>query len=514
MRVVVIGAGVGGLTAAALLAKRGIEVTVLEAHIDPGGCAATFFHKGYRFDVGATLVGGFHPGGPHQIVGDQLGLTWPIRPVEPAMQVHLPNQVITRWGDDDRWRAERMRAFGAGAEKFWSMQERAADAAWNFSARVPAWPVASIHDALHLISTMRPDLIPMAPLALTNMHAWANALGARGRDLMGFLDGQLLIAAQGVAREINGLYGAVALDLYRRGVMHVEGGVGNLAETLVSALRAQGGQVLYRHEVTSIRRGEACLRPAGKREACSYRIETKRGTFEADVVVANLTPWALVKLWGAEAPSSLRQRVKNLKPISSAFMAYLGVDEEAVDPPGGSEPPGGWIDHHQIIVDPTKPLGEGNSVFVSISPQWDKRAPQGKRAITVSTHTRVAEWYALANNEQAFEDRKQVYLERVIDAASIALPKLKHHIQLALPGTPLTFERFTHRVNGMVGGFPQKRLWASWAPQIDRGMWLVGDSVFPGQSTAGVTLGAMRVAREIERAVPLVNLQTKLWGAV
>ncbi len=105
-------------------------------------------------------------------------------------------------------------------------------------------------------------------------------------------------------------------------------------------------------------------------------------------------------------------------------------------------------------------------------------------------------------------------LERLIDAASIALPKLKQHIRLAMPGTPLTFERFTQRVNGMVGGFPQKSLWASWAPQIDRGVWLVGDSVFPGQSTAGVTLGALRVAREIERSVPLAERQTKLWGAV
>ncbi len=190
-------------------------------------------------------------------------------------------------------------------------------------------------------------------------------------------------------------------------------------------------------------------------------IETKRGSFEADMVVANLTPWALVKLLGDEAPSSLRQRVKNLKPISSAFMAYLGVDEAAIEDE---------IDHHQVIVDPTKPLGEGNSVFVSISPKWDHRAPQGQRAITISTHTRVADWYALANDEQAFEDRKQLYLERLIEAASIALPKLKQNIRLAMPGTPLTFERFTHRVNGMVGGFPQKSLWASWAPQIRSGL--------------------------------------------
>ncbi len=331
-----------------------------------------------------------------------------------------------------------------------------------------------------------------------------SALGARGRDLLTFLDGQLLIAAQGVARNTNGLYGAVALDLYRRGVAHVAGGVGGIAETLANAVESQGGQVLYRHEVTSIRRGE--VEDAALFAACPYLVETKRGSFEADVVLANLTPWALVKLMGDEAPAGLRQRVKNLKPISGAFTAYLGVDEEAVEPPGGSEPPGGWIDHHQVIVDPAQPLGEGNSIFVSISPRWDAgRAPRGQRAITISTHTRVAEWYALANDERAFEERKQKYLEKLIDAALIALPELKQHIRLAMPGTPLTFERFTHRVNGMVGGFPQKSLWSAWPPRIDRGVWLVGDSVFPGQSTAGVTLGALRVAREIERVLPLAR---------
>ena len=200
---------------------------------------------------------------------------------------------------------------------------------------------------------------------------------------------------------------------------------------------------------------------------------------------------------GEDAPSSLRQRVKDLKPISSAFMVYLGVAEEAIEDD---------VDHHQIIVDPSKPLGEGNSVFVSISPRWDRiRAPQGQRAITISTHTRAADWYTLANDEAAFEDRKQMYLERLIDAATLALPKLKQHIRLSMPGTPLTFERFTRRVNGMVGGFPQKSLWAGWAPHAsrDRAVWLVGDSIFPGQSTAGVTLGALRVAREIERTMPV-----------
>ena len=95
-RVLVIGAGVGGLTAAALLAQDGFHVTVLEAHIYPGGCAGTFFHKGYRFDAGATVAGGFQPGGPHDIVRQRLHIDWPIHKTEPAWVIHLPERTITR----------------------------------------------------------------------------------------------------------------------------------------------------------------------------------------------------------------------------------------------------------------------------------------------------------------------------------------------------------------------------------------------------------------------------------
>ena len=59
-----IGAGVGGLVAAACLARSGANVTVLEAQSYVGGCAGTFFRKRYRFDAGATVAAGFGPGGP------------------------------------------------------------------------------------------------------------------------------------------------------------------------------------------------------------------------------------------------------------------------------------------------------------------------------------------------------------------------------------------------------------------------------------------------------------------
>ena len=60
--VVVVGAGIAGLTAAALLAKQGLRVELLEAHSQSGGCAGTFRRGPYTFDVGATQVAGLEPG--------------------------------------------------------------------------------------------------------------------------------------------------------------------------------------------------------------------------------------------------------------------------------------------------------------------------------------------------------------------------------------------------------------------------------------------------------------------
>src|SRR5262245_55741885 len=96
---IVIGAGIGGLTAAALLARAGRAVLLLEGHIEPGGCASSFRRKrpdgsSYIFDVGATLFGGFQPGGAHQWVAQRLKIAFPSQRVEPAMQVWLPDRVV------------------------------------------------------------------------------------------------------------------------------------------------------------------------------------------------------------------------------------------------------------------------------------------------------------------------------------------------------------------------------------------------------------------------------------
>ena len=72
--VIVIGGGIAGLTAAALLAHDGIGVTLLESHHQLGGCAGTFRRGPYTFDVGATQVAGLEPGGSHARLFEHLNI--------------------------------------------------------------------------------------------------------------------------------------------------------------------------------------------------------------------------------------------------------------------------------------------------------------------------------------------------------------------------------------------------------------------------------------------------------
>jgi C-3',4' desaturase CrtD len=485
-RIVVIGAGVGGLTTAALLARAGLDVTVLEAHVYPGGCAGTFFHQGYRFDAGATLAGGFYPGGPMDRVAQTVGIDrWPAHPAEPAMAAHLPDgSVITRWTDDRRWQ-EHQAAFGADSVAFWRWQERTADALWDLALRLPPWPPQSASDVVDLVrygaGWLAADLRRLHPGLLADVLQPAAAHLRRAPErLRLFVDGQLLIAAQTTSAHANALYAASALDLPRRGVVHLEGGMGAIAEALAQAVRHHGGQVRTRQEVARIvvERG----RPVG--------VETKRGdAIPADLVVANLPPWNIARLLGESAP----RRLQALPPMPQdgwgAFMVYAGLDQTAL--------PEDFPLHHQVIA--REPLGEGNSVFVSISPSWDPgRAPAGRRAVTISTHTALAPWWRLFEVDRAgYEARKAAVAEQMLHTAGRALPGLGDATDLVLPGTPVTFQRFTRRAWGWVGGFPQTSLFRAWGPRLADGLWIVGDSIFPGQSTAAVALGGLRVGSAI-----------------
>jgi C-3',4' desaturase CrtD len=493
-RVVVIGAGVGGLTLAALLARDGYDVTVLEAQTYPGGCASTFYHKGHRFESGATLAGGFQPNGPHALVAAELDIDWPIHACEPAWVVHLPDRSVAL--DSDY--ADIVDKFPQTAD-FWQQQHHIADLTWKMSAQGLPWPPTSVQELLQLARVgLRnfPQDLRLAPLGLGTVKGWLQRHKLdRDKAFLRFIDAQLLISAQATSAQVNGLYGATALDLARQGVFHVEGGIGGIAETLATKVRELGGKVLYRHRAADIRVEQGCVTGV---HAYKGRHDKKGTFFPAEFVVGNLTPWSLDQLLQEDSPRRLQREVQQRSLGSGAFVLHLSLDPAKL--------PANTAEHHQVITTMEGPMGEGRSIFVSMSPDWDEsRAPEGRKAVTLSTHTEVTQWWELLDrDEDAYYARKDDYAERMIAAVDQHVPGFKASVEMVLPGTPVTYEFYTDRHLGMVGGFPQRSLFTARGPKTGiPNLRLVGDSVFPGQSTAGVTLGAMRVFKDVKRNLPL-----------
>jgi len=490
-RVVVIGAGIGGLTAAALLAHRGYSVLVLDQAIVPGGCASTFKRQGFTFDVGATQVAGLEAGGIHHRIFSKLEIELPAAtPCDPACAVYLPGETtpINVWRDPDKWREERQRQF-PGSEPFWQLLATLFDASWEFQGRDPVLPPRNLWDLWQLIQAVRPSTFITAPFTLLTVGDALRLYGL-GNDqrLRTFLDLQLKLYSQVSADETALLYAATALSVSQlpQGLYHLQGSMQVLSDRLVSALERDGGRLLMRHTVEHIKLEN------GKATAVVIRNQ-KTGevwTEPADHVVANVTVQNLVQLLGDKVPAGYKQRVEKLPPPSGAFVVYLGVDASAI--PLDCPP------HLQFMYDANGPIGENNSLFVSVSHPGDGRAPDGKATIIASSFVDYQQWWQTSD----YQGLKQKYTQEAIARLNQYFYLKPETIIYQEAATPRTFAHYTGRDRGIVGGIGQRIPtfgpfgFANRTPI--NSLWLVGDSTHPGEGTAGVSYSALTVVRQIE----------------
>jgi len=96
-KVLIVGAGVGGITTAALLAQKGYEVTVLEKNDIPGGRCGHMVVDGYHFDTGATFF--MMPElyeRTFALLGERMADHLDLRPVDPTYTIHFNDDSILR----------------------------------------------------------------------------------------------------------------------------------------------------------------------------------------------------------------------------------------------------------------------------------------------------------------------------------------------------------------------------------------------------------------------------------
>src|SRR5262249_19434423 len=159
--------------------------------------------------------------------------------------------------------------------------------------------------------------------------------------------------------------------------------------------------------------------------------------------------------------------------------------------------PGERFVSYQVLPEPGGSMAEGGMCFISVMPP--SRRPGASRAVSVSTHSEAAPWWRLSPD--GYLERKRAYEERLLAACARAIPGFRAGLRFHRSATPRTYATYTGRGNGLVGGVRAELRNALLGALSHRsglpGLYLCGDSVFPGQGTIGVTLSGINAWRSV-----------------
>ncbi len=296
-KVVVVGAGLGGLAAALRLQGAGCDVTVLEQRSAPGGRASQLRTDGYTWDTGPSLI----------------TMPWVLEEAFAAGGLDLHAEVRLRRLDPlyrIRWAGES-RAFDFHADRA-QLREQVARFDARDAARVDGFldalrPIyedgilAAGRRAFGDVRSFAALLPRMARLgAIVPLHRFVAHWFRHPRVREAFSFHSLFIG--GDPFRVPAIYGALAYLQVLDGGWYADGGVYSLVEAMARPLDVRCGA-----RVEAIEPGRAVRLASGERIA-------------ADVVISNADVLRTHELLGRRAPR------RRLRPTMSCFLLYLGTD--------------------------------------------------------------------------------------------------------------------------------------------------------------------------------------------
>ncbi len=482
---IVIGSGFGGLGAALELAEQGQRVALLESLNYPGGCASTVKRGAYSFEAGATLFSGFGENQQMRKWIDRYQMPVELDWLDPMIDLRTPDWQLPISTRREQLVENFSKMPGAPREKlqsFFERQRKVADTLWALFDDPKLLPPVTIASLLKHVGRS-PRYLPLLPLIGRSMMDVVRQEGLEDFEpLKVYLDALCQITVQVSAEDAEAPFALAATDYCFRGTAHIRGGVGVLARALCNTIDDLGGSVHFAHRVKMI-----------EHQSGGWVVTTRKGEFTAPTVIANLLPQSLLALTKNPTRSlkkKLQASAKRVEGGWGAAMLYLGIDAAAISNDSAH--------HFELIADTSLPFMKGNHIFCSASDRREtERAPEGQRTMTVSTHVPMPELMALPQDEQA------AYISQIQssmrDTLRTIAPELYKAVLFEMTASPRTFERFTQRPHGYVGGVPRrvglKNYQGIFPTELMPGLFMVGDSTFPGQSTLATAIGGMRTAQ-------------------
>ncbi len=485
--IVVVGAGIAGLTSAAILSKLGFSVTLIESHTQSGGCAGTFKRKKYIFDVGATQVAGLEEGGIHFKIFKFLEIPLPEASIlNPACIVDLNDgsKPIPIWYDKNKWIKERETQF-PGSSNFWKICNLIHKSNWTFANKNPVLPIKNLWDFSQLFKALDPTNLATGLLLKSTIFDLLGICGlSKDHRLINFLNLQLKLYSQEDVYKTAALYGSTVLQISQQphGLWHFKKSMQVLSEALEDSLKKTGVNIVFGQKVNSINFDDV----KNSWKVCAISKQENLEYYAKDVIYTP-PPQCLLKHLGNSLDSNrdYKNRIESLPDPSGALVFYSALRKEHINSQSSN--------HYQFV------SNELGSLFVSISEDGDGRAPIGEITLIASLFTKTNDWFNLEKLE--YNKKKKDYLQKISFALENQFDIASEnwlHKELA---TPLGFERWTNRPNGIVGGLGQSPdvfgLFGLPSRTPFKGLWLCGDSIYPGEGTAGVSQSALMVSRQI-----------------
>ena len=427
---IVVGAGLGGLTAGSYLAQRGQSVLVCDRNSRPGGLAVTTCADGFRLSHCPFLLWGAYPGGWTSAMLDELGVASdvPLLPVDPLSRVILPGGAFTIPSDPVLFADQLCRDFpadGPGLREFFR----------ELDLLVDEWQLIS------------PDL--------SDIPAGSRMDALRDMTFDDYLD--RFISGDGRLRAIlssswshwglppsmvSGLLAALLLGFGHRGMVTLQGGPSVLSDALAAALQRAGGELRLSTTVTQIIVEEG--RARGVRLGDGTVVTAKSVISNAPAV------HTYMDLVGRQfLPISMVRRLAAMQPSMSAFQVYLGTDLDLAAIPGLTAETVVLSDDDQDEVFRRAIQGDFESSFTifSCSLLDPTAAPSGLHTLKLlGAGPYKRRWLDWSRDKDAIATR-------MIKAAELVIPGLSDHIVWQEISTPLELAAITNASGAAIYGW-------------------------------------------------------------
>jgi carotene isomerase len=483
---IVIGSGLGGLVAGALLARYGRRVIVCEAHSIPGGAAHSFERQGFHFDSGPSFFSGLgdpQSRNPLRQVLDVLEEPLPSVAYDPLGYYHLPEGTLPVY----RQRVDYQRAIAQFTPQGATELGRFIDQLLALYAPLSQIPSLGL----------RPDL-GVVPLLLRHPGALLKLLpqlGSVQRSVGHLLD--RTVKDPWVRRLVDlecfllsgfkahgTLAPEVAFVFGERETAPVDyplGGSGALVAALVRGLERWGGELRLKSPV------ERILVNQGR----AVGVEIKGGDrLQAPVVISNATVWDTVNhlLAPEDLPATYRETALATPAIHSFMHLHLGIRATGL---------GDLAVHHVVLHEGDRDLIEpGNTCMISIPSVLDPSlAPPEHHVIHAYTLEPWTGWAEVAQDRDRYHQWKRERAASLYRAVARVIPDLSDRLVLELIGSPLTHQRFLRRHQGTYGPAiaADQGLFPGCRTPIAGLLW-VGDSTLPGIGVPAVAASGILCA--------------------